>query len=260
MCVVRSNLPEETVSFLKEYHDVIEKAGYKSYAEEIDEYIKEGSFGSGFTVRADDGNLYVITNGHVVEEAGSVNLLYENEDGSYSEYKNLKILASDEDIDIALIAVPQGFSRKALSLNTKTVNDADEVWAAGFPSLNGKPMWQLSRGTVTNNRARIDELLSSDISTLIQHSADIDSGNSGGPLLVASSGSYSVVGINTWKAVSREGTNFAIPSKVIASFVSDTVSGRKKTVSIDERIEQFVDALKDEDKGFTAKEAVSWKL
>ena len=253
VCVVRSNLPEKTVSFLKEYRDVMEKSGYGSYAELIDEYIKEGTFGSGFTVRANDGKLYVVTNAHVVEDAGTVNLVYENEDGSNSEYKDLKIIASDEDVDIALIAVPQGFSRKALNIRTKPVNDADEVWAAGFPSLKGKPMWQFSRGTVTNNRARIDELLSSDISTLIQHSADIDSGNSGGPLLMADPsvpGSYSVVGINTWKAVSREGTNFAIPAKLIDSFVSDTVSGTKKSVSIDERIKQFVQALKDEDKGF----------
>ncbi|MBQ1661667.1 MAG: trypsin-like peptidase domain-containing protein [Treponema sp.] len=253
VCVVRSNLPEKTISFLKDYRNVMEKAGYKSYAEQIDEYIKEGTFGSGFTIRANDGKLYVVTNCHVVEDAGTVNLIYENEDGSNSEYKDLKILASDEDIDIALISVPQGFSRKALTLSSRSVNDADEVWAAGFPSLKGNPMWQFSRGTVTNNRARIDELLSSDISTLIQHSADIDSGNSGGPLLMADSSvpaSYSVVGINTWKAVSRDGTNFAIPAKVIDSFVSNAVSGAKKSVNIDERIKQFTNALKDEDKTF----------
>ena len=253
VCVVRSNLPEKTVSFLKDYGDMMRKSGYESYAEQIDEYITEGTFGSGFTVRASDGKLYVVTNAHVVEDAGTVNLIYENEDGSNSEYKDLKILAADEDVDIALIAVPQGFSRKALNISSKSVNDADEVWAAGFPALNGNPVWQFSKGTVTNNRAKIDELLSSDISTLIQHSADIDSGNSGGPLLVSdpsAPGSYSVVGINTWKAISRDGTNFAIPANLISTFVSETVSGTKKSVDINERIKQFVQALKDEDETF----------
>ena len=55
VCVVRSNLPEKTVSFLEEYRDVIQNAGYKSYADQIDAYIKNGTFGSGFTVRGSDG-------------------------------------------------------------------------------------------------------------------------------------------------------------------------------------------------------------
>ncbi|MBP5451168.1 MAG: trypsin-like peptidase domain-containing protein, partial [Treponema sp.] len=252
VCVVRSNLPEKTVSFLKDYSDVIQKAGYKSYADQIDDYIENGTFGSGFTVRGSDGKLYVVTNRHVVEDAESVNLVFENEDGSYSEYKNMKIIASDEDIDIALIATPSGFNRKPLSLNRNTVNDGDEVWSAGFPALDNKPMWQFGKGSVTNSRARVEDLLSSEISTLIQHSAQVDSGNSGGPLLVSSSSEagYSVVGINTWKVVGREGTNFAIPSKVVESFVENTLSGKNQAMPIDDRITQMMIALKDVDKEF----------
>ena len=96
-------------------------------------------------------------------------------------------------------------------------------------------MWQFAKGVVTNSSAKINDLLDSNISSLIQHSAQIDSGNSGGPLLIKSSNKigYSVVGINTWKAFYRDSTNFAIPSSVIKSMI--------------ERINQEVDDDKEED-------------
>ena len=105
---------------------------------------------------------------------------FENSDGSISEYKGLEVVYSDEDVDFAVISVPAGFSRKGLPFAANTVEDGEDVWSAGFPGLDGKPMWQLGKGNVTNSMARLDELLDSKISTLIQHSAQIDGGNSGG--------------------------------------------------------------------------------
>jgi len=126
------------------------------------------------------------------------------------------------------------------------------VWSAGFPGLGSDPMWQLGKGTVTNARAKIKELLSPDISTLIQHSAQVDAGNSGGPLLTADSKSeagYSVIGINTWKATYRESTNFSIPASIIKSFVQRNIAGEKKQ-NIDERVKQFVKSTADKNELF----------
>jgi len=113
-------------------------------------------------------------------------------------------------------------------------------------------MWQLGKGTVTNARAKIKELLSPDISTLIQHSAQVDAGNSGGPLLTADSKSeagYSVIGINTWKATYRESTNFSIPAAIIKSFIQRNIAGEKKQ-NIDERVKQFVKSTADKNELF----------
>ncbi|MGI0529463.1 S1C family serine protease [Treponema socranskii] len=251
VCIVRSNLPEKTVSFLEEYRDKLSNRGYASYAKDVDAYLK-GSFGSGFVFYASNGKPYVVTNRHVVKEAETVDVEFENEDGSNSNYKELKIIAADEDIDIALVALPDTYARKGFTLSGSTVRDGEEVWSAGFPGLGGEPMWQLGKGTVTNARAKIKELLSPDISTLIQHSAQVDAGNSGGPLLTADANTeagYTVVGINTWKATYRESTNFSIPASVVKSFVEKSIAGGKKQ-NIDDRVKQFIASTADKDEMF----------
>lgn len=140
------------------------------------------------------------------------------------------MVAFDDEIDVAILSFANGAKpfKKGLSFSTVKTKDGMEVYSAGFPGLAGKPLWQLGKGIVTNSSARIKELLNPDISVLIQHSAEVDGGNSGGPLLIAAKNSigYEVAGINTWKATYRQNTNFAIPSKIIADFV---VSGKSPT-------------------------------
>lgn len=253
VCVVRSVLPEDSIKFLEEYRDYFKKAGYNSYAEYIDEYITDGIFGSGFVAYGSDGKPYIITNRHVVREAESVTAQFENSDGSTSEYKGLEVVYSDEDVDFAVISVPAGFSRKGLPFAANAVEDGEDVWSAGFPGLDGKPMWQLGKGNVTNSTARLDELLDPKISTLIQHSAQIDGGNSGGPLLIKTSDSeagYSVVGVNTWKASYRDSTNFAIPSALIQKVFAKSLTAGKGALTMDKRVQQFIDSASDEKKKY----------
>jgi serine protease Do len=81
---------------------------------------------------------------------------------------------------------------------------------------------------VTNGAARIPALIDPAITTLIQHSAQVDPGNSGGPLLIADKSApagYRVVGVNTWKAYNRQAANFSIPAAATVSFISEVLAG-----------------------------------
>lgn len=252
VCIVRPNISEKTESFLKDYKDYLLTKGYKSYANNIENYLK-GSFGSGFIFYGSDGKPYIVTNRHVVLEADTVNVQFENEDGSVSEYKDLKIVACDEEIDIALVALPENFKKAGLTLSKTKVSDGDDVWSAGFPGLGSDPVWQLGKGIVSNSSARIKELLDPSVSTIIQHSAQVDAGNSGGPLMVvdkSTAAGYSVIGINTWKAAYRENTNFAIPASVIKSFVDKSIS-KKSSEGINDRLTQFSKAVAKKDATFS---------
>ena len=249
VCVIRPNLSQNTVDFLTEYKDELISKGYKNYASNIESFL-QGSFGSGFIYYASNGKPYIVTNRHVIFEAESANAQFENEDGSVSEYKDLKIIAIDEDIDIALLALPDNFKKAGLLLADSKINEGDDVWSAGFPGLGDEPVWQLGKGVVSNASARIKELLSPDISTLIQHSAQIDAGNSGGPLMIKDSkkaAGYSVIGINTWKAVYRENTNYAIPAAVIKKFVENAIGVKNNQEDFAKRIEMFNKAIRDKD-------------
>jgi serine protease Do len=139
------------------------------------------------------------------------------------------VLAVDEDLDLALVAFPQGVKpfKAGLSFSGASLEDGAEVWSAGYPGLGDSPAWQLGKGNITNGSAKVPELADPAITALIQHSAQVDPGNSGGPLLVpdkASEGHYQVIGINTWKAVNRQAANFSIPAAAIGKFIANSLS------------------------------------
>lgn len=234
VCSVRQVFSEQTLKDLDAFAK--DMKGNKSLSESLVKY-KEGGFGSGFIyVDPKTGNNYVITNRHVVElaETLTVNFIDKNT-GDFSDkpYEGLKILAVSSDIDIAILEFPKGVKpfKTGLQIYTNALDDGDSVWTAGFPAFEGKPAWQLGTGSITNATAKLDSLIKSNISTVIQHNAQIDGGSSGGPLLLKDSsaiGGYKVVGINTWKATNRQDTNFAIPAKVVQTFINDAISGKYK--------------------------------
>ncbi len=241
VCVVRGNLSSENQTFLTELKDSLERNGYTYYSKYIGAFL-DGTFGSGFIWYAPDGVPYVVTNRHVAGNYETVNLSFENEDGSVSEFKEMKVVFSDEDVDIALVSLPAAFKRPGLQFTGAKINDGDDVFSAGFPGLAGNPSWQLGKGVVSNSAARIKDLIDPEISSVIQHTAQIDGGNSGGPLLIKDSSSkagYKVCGVNTWSAVARQNTNFSIP----AAAVEQTVKSKfiqKKAVSFEERSVAFI--------------------
>ena len=249
VCLVEPQVPEKTKEFLTEYKESLKSRGYNDYAEYIDSYL-EGSFGSGFVVYGSDRKPYIITNRHVVIEAETVNITFDLGDGNTTKYEGLKTISSDEKMDFALIELPQDFKKPGLEFYTGSVAEGDEVWSAGFPGLGTKPLWQLGKGIVSNTSVKIEELFDPEISALIQHSAQIDGGNSGGPLLVKDSKSasgYKVIGINTWKAIYRENTNFSIASSVVKSFIDNAVKNKGVSPDFGKRLEEFRKVVSDKE-------------
>lgn len=247
VCIVKGNLSSKNQEILTQYKESLETSGYSRYAQYIESFLM-GTFGSGFIYYSNE-TPFIITNQHVISEYETVNVVFENDDGSLTEFKDLKVIASDENIDIAIIALPENFNRPGLELVSSGLSDGDDVWSAGFPGLNGEPMWQLGKGIISNSRAIIKELINPEISTIIQHTAEIDGGNSGGPLLIKNSeaaSGYSVIGINTWKASYRQNTNFAIPANLIQKFVSENAQGNG-TIEFKSRINSFVKAMGNDD-------------
>ena len=258
--IVRQKYFPEHIKYLEEYRDELNGKGYSTYAEYIDSYLR-GSFGSGFVYVEPDGTNYIITNRHVVSQAASASIEFEDSDsGALTKYDGLKVLLTSDDIDIAILGFSGGKRpfKKGLALSRSNVSDGQEVWSAGFPGLGGQPVWQLGKGNVTNAKARIKDLLDPSISSIIQHSAQVDGGNSGGPLMISSAkavAGYEVVGINTWKASRRDSTNFSIPSAMIQKMLDEL---HKKSDSETEnndlllRKEKFAAALKDSGADFTS--------
>ena len=224
--IVRQQYYPSHVEFLEDLRDSLKKRGYSSYSEYVDNYLK-GGFGSGFLYVDKDGKNYIVTNRHVVSQAASASVEFENADGSLTKYEGLKVIITDDDIDLAILTFEGDIKpfKNGLAIYNGNLTDGQDVVSAGFPGLAGEPVWQFGKGSITNSSARIKDMIDPSISTVIQHSAQIDAGNSGGPLLVESKAAntgYAVAGINTWKAVGREATNFAIPANLITRLIDNS--------------------------------------
>ena len=243
--VVRPVLYDSSVDFLLGFSDLLMKEGYKEAARFLKDYAK-GGFGTGF-VYADSvtGKKYVITNRHVVALAQSVTIEFRDNERNVSSYKDCPVAIVDEDIDLAAIALPDNITVGSLRFADETPTEGRDVFTAGYPGLGDNPSWQFGKGIVSNAHFYDEELSKVGGNTiLIQHTAQIDAGSSGSPLLIQSAtdkNEYLVAGINTWKAYARENANFAIPTADIRLFCKKYLSSAHTAKDdIRQRAETFV--------------------
>jgi serine protease Do len=229
----------------------LSKKGETDAVKMIDIFLR-GDTGTGFIYSDARGNLYVITNNHVVAHAYSLAITFERQDGSKKKFENLKIIAVDEEIDLAILSFAPGDKpvARGLSFVTRAADEGQDVFSAGFPAMGVTPLWQFGRGMVSNASARFPKSLTDEtlMGPYIQHTAEIDPGNSGGPLLVAQQGAvtgYAVAGVNTLKAARRQAANYAIPISRVQPFINNALNLKPATYrsALDEQLAKFIEGL-----------------
>ena len=208
VCIVRADIDSSTASNLMSYSLWLSRNGERDASRGIASLAK-GGFGSGVVIEK-DGELYVLTNSHVVGIGEKVDLAFEN-GSETTKIRGLSVVYQDDKADLALLKLPDDSDVAPLVLSDKSLNDGDEVWSAGFPGLSGNPSWQVGQGIVSNVCLRVPN----NDYIYIQHTAQVDRGSSGGPLLVKTSGGYEVVGLNTLKVFEREAVNLSIPVTIM---------------------------------------------
>lgn len=232
VCIVERHFTEKTSKLLKDCSYELKRNGFSKISEYLTAYEK-GGFGSGFVVVRPNGEKVILSNTHVVQGCDYVTIKFLQKDGTYEEFKDVKILDVADHIDLSMIEFPKGCSAETLSIVNEKSLEGSDVYTAGFPALGNEPAWQLGKGIVTNDYTVIKDLTNDYLPFVIQHSAQIDSGNSGGPLLIKKDNVYKVVGINTWKAVFRESTNFSIPSEIIQKYLAKPADYKENSKDVD---------------------------
>ena len=187
--------------------------------------------GSGFII---DPSGIAVTNMHVVEGAGSLDVFV----GGSTKPINAKILGVSECNDLAVIDL-QGDGFPYFQWADGQVTPAMNVWAAGFPL--GDPEYTIVDGSIAKTEADGDTSWAS-LDYALQHTGQIQPGNSGGPLIDENG---RVVGVN-YAGGSPTNTEqfFAIPGDIAQRVVAVLQEG-KDDESVGINGEAFYDAEQD---------------
>ncbi|MCI7473067.1 MAG: trypsin-like peptidase domain-containing protein [Clostridiales bacterium] len=171
------------------------------------------SFGTGVVMSA---NGYIITNTHVIEGCSSVEVILQDD----SRYEAL-LVGMDVPTDLAVLKID------AQNLHPAVFGNSDELRVGDAAVAIGNPLGQELRGTMTDG---IISAINRDVDVdgysmvLIQTTAALNSGNSGGALINAYG---QVVGITNMKMSAYddtvEGLGFAIPTTTVKRVVEDLV-------------------------------------
>ena len=172
--------------------------------------LADGRKGSGFVV---ESTGLIITNAHVIGHQSSTTATVRMADGRQFEADILGYDRHGQDL-AALRVYPDG-ELPSLGLLTTFPKTGESAYAIGFPFDLGRT---LTVGVIS-------QVLQTE--GWIQTDADINSGNSGGPLL----NEYGeVIGVNTWSYqplpnAGSAGLNTAIGARHISEFLTDLEAG-----------------------------------
>jgi S1-C subfamily serine protease/Tfp pilus assembly protein PilF len=167
---------------------------------------RTASEGSGFLVSAKD---LIATNYHVIKDAYSAHVVFVDK----TELQVLGVVAMDPEADVAIIKLAGQAHAQPLELAGGDLPPVGtKVYAIGSPL--GVFANTLSDGLVSSHRGRGTVPYFSKMPAMIQTTAPISHGSSGGPLL---RGDGKVAGVMTLTFASEgENLNFAVPASHVA--------------------------------------------
>jgi S1-C subfamily serine protease len=176
--------------------------------------------GSGFVI--DESGL-VVTNFHVVEGATDIDVSFSNQ-----ESMKARIVGTDRSTDVALLKV----TADARALTPLELGNSDQVQVGDSVVAIGNPFGlerSVTAGIVSALQRTIESPADTPIDRVIQTDAQINRGNSGGPLLDAAG---RVIGVNT-QIASETGGNVGIGFAVPINTVSEVVGQLRRKGRVD---------------------------
>ncbi|MEM2342001.1 MAG: trypsin-like peptidase domain-containing protein [Candidatus Bathyarchaeia archaeon] len=200
----------ENISLSEIYEQVRDSVvlirGFIRYSSPFGDYYSKVQ-GSGFVYNF-TGRMVIITNYHVVYNAVNITVTFSN-GNAYAAH----VLGYDPYVDLAVLSAdaPESEYHPIEIVNSSTLKVGDLVITVGNPfGLSGS----MSVGVVSALGRTITEDITGGypIANIIQTTAPLNPGNSGGPLLNLKG---QVVGVATAIVLGSQGIGFAIPSNTI---------------------------------------------
>ena len=250
VCVVYPEFSQEDSVLLTQYALILAREGRTAEARQMTGRA-HGSFGSGVLI-----DSCVMTNWHVIRYARTARLVFHLHERTIT-LEHCPIISASADMDLAAIAMPKGYEELVpLPLSEQQAAEDEDIVAAGFPGLQNKPSWQMTRGSVSNAYLTLPD----EKRTFIQHTAAIDPGSSGGPLLHKKDGKYEVLGLNTLKAFTRDRVGIAVPVNDVKTFMASLSTPDTTDFAMIESIQGEIDKYNAKKKAELSKPGIEREL
>ena len=206
----------------------------------FDRRYKRTSLGSGVIIDGKRG--FVLTNAHVIERAGTIKIVMQDE----REFE-AQIIGADPDSDLAVLKIDSEEGLPSIEMGT-----SDDLMIGETVIAIGNP-FGFSHTVTTGVISAINRSVRSEhreFHNFIQIDASINPGNSGGPLLNING---DLIGINTAIYAKAQGIGFAIPISKAKKIISDLIQFGEviqawigiTVQNLDARLAQYLDYSKD---------------
>ncbi|MCG7343347.1 trypsin-like peptidase domain-containing protein [Sporosarcina sp. ACRSL] len=185
--------------------------------------LSEFGTGSGVIYKIEGDEAYIVTNNHVIEGAGKIEVTLHS-----GEKEAAELIGSDALTDLAVLKINSKHVDTSLEFgDSETLRAGDSVVAIGNP-LSLDFSGTVTQGIISapSRSIEIKTAAGNWEMDVIQTDAAINPGNSGGALLTTDG---KVIGINTLKIVENrvEGLGFAIPSNDVVPLLEEIMKNGK---------------------------------
>ncbi|MBW2262657.1 MAG: trypsin-like peptidase domain-containing protein [Deltaproteobacteria bacterium] len=186
----------------------------------------EGSYsGTAFVISYKD-KPYLISNYHVIEELKKTDLFIENEAGV--KYSKIEVLGTDRAADLSVMKV-EGLPKdvKPLEYSMKYAT-SQRIYVVGFPAMRSEEEHlNFNPGSISDAHYLSRVYKGTGDMRYIQVTADINSGNSGSPIL---NDRTEVIGVAAWRFLPESdiaGGNYAVPFEMVSNLIENTLARNK---------------------------------
>lgn len=220
--ITTSELVENSIS------SSVDKVWYSTVAITASANGKQISTGTGFIYKKTGKLAYIITNNHVIENADSAQVEFNDSDKKI----DAKIVGGDKYADIAVLTIEDNEEYQTVEIgDNEKLKLGDTIFTVGSPmgiSYKGT----VTKGILSGKNRMVDITVNSTKADyymkVMQIDAAVNPGNSGGPLCDVSG---NVIGIISLKIVQDEveGMGFAIPIEDALKYASIIENGGEIT-------------------------------
>ena len=163
-----------------------------------------------------DSTGLVVTAAHVVQDVDNVDIRLWN-----GSVVSAEVLGKSKEYDLALLRMPKARYPAATLGDSSKVQGGDEIMVLGYPAIFR------FRASATATRGMISQTIAGPQSQYLQIDADLNPGDSGGPLLNSAG---QVIGINVGRLErlrgrAIQGIGIAIPSRTVQETIAKLTRG-----------------------------------